>query len=85
MFYIGGCNCVLCQFIELVTFARFAFIFALWNITGGGYLDTRRNIHFRTFMARCTACNIYIAKFGPLNALESSLHLQLFLQDVNLV
>ena len=33
-----------CQFIEPVTFARCVFIFALRNITLGGYLDTRRNI-----------------------------------------
>ena len=44
MFYIGGRGCVLCRFIEPVTFARCAFIFALWNIALGGYLDTRRNI-----------------------------------------
>ena len=44
MFYIGGRNCVLCQFIEPVTFERCAFIFALRNIALGGYLDTRRNI-----------------------------------------
>ena len=30
---------------ELVTFAHCAFIFALRNITLGGYLDTRRNIY----------------------------------------
>ena len=44
VFYIGGRDCVLCQFIEQVTFARCAFIFALWNIALGGYLDTCRNI-----------------------------------------
>ena len=44
VFYIGGRGCVLCQIIEPVTFVRCAFIFALWNITLGGYLDTRRNI-----------------------------------------
>ena len=44
VFYIGGRGCVLCQFIEPVTFARCAFIFALWNIALGRYLDTRRNI-----------------------------------------
>ena len=44
VFYIGGRGCVLCQFIEAVTFARCAFIFALRNITLGRYLDTRRNI-----------------------------------------
>ena len=44
VFYIGGRGCVLCQFIELVMFARCAFIFALRNIVVGGYLDTRRNI-----------------------------------------
>ena len=44
VFYIGGRGCVLCQFIEPVTFARCAFIFALRNIAVGGYLDTRRNI-----------------------------------------
>ena len=36
---------LLCQFIESVTFARCAFIFALRNITLSGYLDTRRNIY----------------------------------------
>ena len=44
VFYIGGRGCVLCQFIEPVTFARCAFIFALRNIALGGYLDTHRNI-----------------------------------------
>ena len=44
VFYIGGRGCVLCQFIESVTFARCTFIFALRNIALGGYLDTRRNI-----------------------------------------
>ena len=44
VFYIGGHGCVLCQFIEPVTFARCTFIFALRNIALGGYLDTRRNI-----------------------------------------
>ena len=44
MFYIGGHGCVLCQFIELVTFEHCAFIFALRNIALDGYLDTRRNI-----------------------------------------
>ena len=44
MFYIGGRGCVLCQFIELVTFERCAFIFALRKIALSGYLDTRRNI-----------------------------------------
>ena len=44
VFYIGGRGCVLCQFIEPVTFARCAFIFVLQNIALGGYLDTRRNI-----------------------------------------
>ena len=43
-FYIGD-STLLCQFIELVTFARCAFIFALRNIAVGGYLDTRRNIY----------------------------------------
>ena len=41
--YIGSRGFV-CQIIELVTFARCAFIFALRNIALGGYLDTRRNI-----------------------------------------
>ena len=49
MFYIG-----VYQIIEPVTFARCAFIFALRNIALGGYLDTRRNINFRTFTARHT-------------------------------
>ena len=44
VFYIGGRGCVLCQFIEPITFARCAFIFGLRNIALGGYLDTRRNI-----------------------------------------
>ena len=44
VFYIGGRDCVLCQFIEQIKFARCAFIFALWNIALGGYLDTRINI-----------------------------------------
>ena len=45
MFYIGGRGCILLQFIEPVTFARCAFIFALRNIALGGYLDTHRNIY----------------------------------------
>ena len=48
MFYIGGRGLV-CQIIELVTFARCAFIFALRNIALGGYLDTRRNIYGMTY------------------------------------
>ena len=32
---MGGRGCVLCQFIEVVTFARFAFIFALRTIALG--------------------------------------------------
>ena len=44
MFYIGSHGCVLCQFMELVTFARCAFVFALRNIALGGYVDKRRNI-----------------------------------------
>ena len=44
VFYIGCRGYVLCQFIEPVTFAHCAFIFALRNIALGGYLDTRRNI-----------------------------------------
>ena len=43
VFYIGSRRFV-CQIIEPVTFAHCAFIFALRNITLGGYLDTRRNI-----------------------------------------
>ena len=54
--YIGGL--VLCQFIEPVTFVCRAFIFALRNITLGGYLDTCRT--FRTFTAQRKALNIYI-------------------------
>ena len=38
-FYIGGSN-FFGQFIEPVTFVRCVFIFALRNITLGGYLDT---------------------------------------------
>ena len=44
VFYIGGRGCVLCQFIEPVTFARCTFIFVLQNIILDRYLDTRRNI-----------------------------------------
>ena len=43
VFYICGRGLV-SQIIELVTFARCAFIFALCNIALRGYLDTRRNI-----------------------------------------
>ena len=39
MFYIGGRGFV-CQIIELVTFARYAFISASRNIALGGYLYT---------------------------------------------
>ena len=53
VFYKGGRDCVLCQFIEPVTFGHCAFIFALQNIALGGYLDTRRNI--RIFTAQRTA------------------------------
>ena len=35
---------LLCLFIELITFARFVFIFVLQNIVLGGYLDIHRNI-----------------------------------------
>ena len=42
VFYIGGRGFV---YIETVTFARCAFIFALRNIALGGYLDKRRNIN----------------------------------------
>ena len=52
--YIGGRGLV-SQVIEPVTFARCAFIIALRNIALDGYLDTRRNINFRTFTARRTA------------------------------
>ena len=38
MSYIGSRGCVLCQFIEPVTFARCVFIFALRNIALGRYL-----------------------------------------------
>ena len=44
LLYIGGRGFVLWQFIELVTFACCAFIFALRNIALGGYLYTPRNI-----------------------------------------
>ena len=44
VFYIDSRGCVLYQFIDPVTFARCAFIFALCNIALGGYLDTHRNI-----------------------------------------
>ena len=43
LLYIGGRGLV-SQIIELVTFARCAFIIALRNIALDGYLDTRRNI-----------------------------------------
>ena len=36
VFYKGGRDCVLCQFIEPVTFAHCVFIFALQNIALGG-------------------------------------------------
>ena len=54
LLYIGGRGLV-SQIIEPVTFARCAFIIALRNIALDGYLDTRRNINFRTFTARGTA------------------------------
>ena len=54
LLYIGGRGLV-SQIIEPVTFARCAFIIALRNIALDGYLDTRRNINFRTFTARRTA------------------------------
>ena len=47
VFYIG--SFVLFQFIETVTCARCAFIFALRNIALDGYLDTRRNIYVTTY------------------------------------
>ena len=54
VFYIGDHGFV-CQIIEPVTFASCAFIIiALQNIALRGYLDTRRNINFRVFMARRT-------------------------------
>ena len=51
MFYIGGRGCVLCQFIESVTFARCPFIFALWNIALGEifnytYIETFRTLNW---------------------------------------
>ena len=47
MFYIDGRGCVLCQLIEPVTFVHCTFIFALRNITLGGYLDTHKHLeHF---------------------------------------
>ena len=66
MFYIGGRGCVLCQFIDPVTFACCAFIFALRNIALGGYLDTRRNfknIYGMTVNLKYIHIYIYIAKF----------------------
>ena len=57
-FYIGG-STLLCQFIESITFARCAFIFALWNIALGRYLDKRRNIYEMTVDLKY----IYIANF----------------------
>ena len=63
VFYIGGRGCVLCQFIEPITFARCAFIFGLRNIALGGYL---KNILKQIYR-----------KFVPLNTPESSLHSQL--------
>ena len=42
-FYIGG-STFLCQFIEPIAFARCAFIFAWWNNTLGGYLDTHEHL-----------------------------------------
>ena len=44
MFHKGGRGCVMCQFIEPVTFACCAFIFALRNIALGGYLDTQKHL-----------------------------------------
>ena len=52
LLYIGGRGLV-SQIIELVTFARCAFIIALRNIVLDGYLDTVET--FRTFTARRTA------------------------------
>ena len=49
---------IIVQFIDPVTFARCTFIFALRNITLGGYLDTRRNIYGTTYDLKY----IYIAK-----------------------
>ena len=43
LFYIGGRDCVLCHFIEPVTFACCSFIFVLRNIVLDGYY-TGRNI-----------------------------------------
>ena len=65
MFYIGGRSCVLCQFIEPVTFARCAFIFALRNIALGRYLDTRRSIleHLRHNLRPETYIYMYIHEF----------------------
>ena len=39
-----GSSILFCQVIEPVIFVCCAFIFALWNMTLDGYLDTRRNI-----------------------------------------
>ena len=44
VFYIGGRGCVLCQFIEPVTFASCAFLFPLQTITFSGCFNTRKII-----------------------------------------
>ena len=56
-FYIGG-STFLCQFIEPITFARCAFIFAWWNNTLGGYLDTHEHLRHES-----TAGNIPIYNY----------------------
>ena len=62
-FYIGG-STLLCQFIEPVTRVHCAFIFALRNITLGGYLETHRKIYniYGTTVDQ-KYIYIYIAKF----------------------
>ena len=43
MLILYDVSTLLCQFTDLVTFAYCVFIFALRNITLGGYLDTHKN------------------------------------------
>ena len=72
MFYIGGRSFVLCRFIEQVTFACCAFIFALRNIALGGYLHRKHLEPLRHDVRPETYIYIY-RKSVPLNTTESSL------------
>ena len=55
VFYIGGRGCVLYQFIELATFARCAFIFALRNIRRNIYIEHLRNDSRPKYIAKFRA------------------------------